>query len=146
MRLALVAVIALAALFAGGVWYFLLQYMEGVDEDAQARIADQKVGIDAVEVLVADKDLPAGTVIGSSVLDWQPWPDESLNDDYIVYREDDEDADQSNLEEPLYDQIVRRTIMAGEPVTEAKLFTREGATFLSGMLGPGMRAVAIRVS
>lgn len=145
MRLAVVIVIAVAALFAGGVIYFLLQYMEGVERKAQER-ADQTIpGIEAVEVLVADKDLPAGTEIDSTILDWQPWPDDSLGDGYVVFREEDDDTDRSSLEEPLYDMVVRRTILAGEPITEAKLFSREGASFLSGMLTPGMRAVAIKV-
>ena len=144
MRVAVVLVIAVAALFAGGVFYFLTQYIEGVEREAQER-ADQTIpGIDAVEVLVADIDLPAGTVIESTILDWQPWPDDSLGDGYVVYREDDDD-DQSDLEEPYYEMIVRRSILAGEPITEAKLFTRQGASFLSGMLTPGMRAVAIKV-
>ncbi|MCH8188883.1 MAG: Flp pilus assembly protein CpaB, partial [Proteobacteria bacterium] len=145
MRLAVVVVIAIAALFAGGVFYFLLQYMEGVERDAFEFAEASKPGIDAVEVLVADIDLPAGTEIVSTILDWQPWPDDSLGDGYVVYNEEDDDADQSSLEEPFYDQIVRRTILAGEPITQAKLFTREGSSFLSGMLAPGMRAVAIRV-
>ena len=121
-----------------------MPYIEGVEREAQER-ADQTIpGIDAVEVLVADIDLPAGTVIESTILDWQPWPDDSLGDGYVVYREDDDD-DQSDLEEPYYEMIVRRSILAGEPITEAKLFTRQGASFLSGMLTPGMRAVAIKV-
>ena len=145
MRIAVVIVFAVAALFAGGVFYFLSQYIADKEKEAIAIAELSKPGIDAVEVLVADKDLPAGSIIASEFLDWQPWPDDSLGDGYVVYREDDDGADQSSLEEPLYDMIVRRTILAGEPITEAKLFTREGASFLSGMLTPGMRAVAIKV-
>ena len=145
MRLAVVIVIAVAALFAVGVGYFLLQYMEGLERTAVERAELMKPGIDAVEILVADIDLPAGTIIESMNLDWQLWPDDSLGDGYVVYREEDDKADKSDLEEPLYDMVTRRTILAGEPITEAKLFTREGASFLSGMLSPGMRAVAIRV-
>ena len=145
MRIAVVIVFAVAALFAGGVFYFLLQYMQDVEKNALELAEQSKPGIDAVEVLVADRDLPAGSIIASEFLDWQPWPDDSLGDGYVVYREDDDGADQSSLEEPLYDMIVRRTILEGEPITEAKLFTRDGASFLSGMLTPGMRAVAIKV-
>ena len=74
------------------------------------------------------------------------WPDDSLHDDYIVYREDDKSGpDKDDLEEPLYDMIVRRAIVAGEPLTLPKLFERDGAPFLSGMLSPGMRAYSIKV-
>ena len=146
MRLAVVIVITVAALFAGGVFFLLLQYMERVERDAYEFAEQSKPGVEAVEVLVAYIDMPAGTIIESTNLDWQDWPDTSLGDGYVVYREDDEGGpDQSSLEEPLYDMIVRRTILEGEPITEDKLFSREGASFLSGMLTPGMRAVAIRV-
>ena len=144
MRLAVIIIIAVAALFAGAVFYFLLQFMENVERNAIAQAELATPGVDAVEILVADTDMPAGTVIDSNNMDWRTWPDEDLGGGYVVYREDDGD-DQSDLEEPYYDQIVRRTIMAGEPITEAKLFTRAGASFLSGMLTPGMRAVAIKV-
>ena len=145
MRIAVVIVIAVAALFAGGVFYFLLQYMENVEKNAVMQAELAKPGVEAVEILVADRDMPAGTIIDSNNMDWQPWPDDSLGDGYVVYREDGGD-DQTVLEEPYYDQIVRRTILAGEPITDAKLFTRDGASFLSGMLTPGMRAVAIKVA
>lgn len=145
MRLAVVIVISVAALFAGGVFYFLLQYMEGVERDAFELAEQSKPGVEAVEVLVADIDMPAGTIVESAILDWQDWPDSSLGDGYVVYREGGGGPDQSSLEEPFYEKVVRRAILEGEPITEAKLFTREGASFLSGMLTPGMRAVAIRV-
>ena len=145
MRIALIVVIAVAAIFAGGVFYFLLQYIEDVQEAAYLQAQAEKPGIEAVEILVADVDLPAGTVIASQHIDWQPWPDDSLNSDYIVYDEDDPSDDKGDLEDPVYDMIVRRAIMEGEPLTLPKLFEREEATFLSGMLNPGMRAVAIKV-
>ncbi len=145
MRIALIIVIAVAVIFAGGVFYFLTTWMEGVEEDARLRADAEKPGIEAVEILVADIDLPAGTVIASEHIDWQPWPDDSLDSDYIVYREDDPDDDKDDLEDPVYDMVVRRAIMAGEPLTLPKLFLREEATFLAGMLTPGMRAVSIKV-
>ena len=93
--------------------------MQDVEKKALELAEQPNPGIDAVEVLVADRDLPAGSIIASEFLDWQPWPDDSLGDGYVVYREDDDGADQSSLEEPLYDMIVRRTILEGEPLTEA---------------------------
>ena len=144
MRIALIVVIVVAGLFAAGVFYFLLQYLDSVQVEADLKAEAKRPGVESVDVLVAEIDLPAGTVVASEHVDWQAWPDDSVGD-YIVYREDDDDADEDDLEEQVYDMIVRRAIMAGEPVTLSKLFVREGATFLSGMLAPGMRAVAIRV-
>ena len=145
MRFALIVVIAVAAVFAGGVFYFLLQFIEKTQEEARQQAQAEKPGIDAVEILVADIDLPAGTVIGAAHIDWQPWPDDSLDSDYIVYDENDPSDDKGDLEDPVFDMVVRRAIMSGEPLTLPKLFLREESTFLAGMLTPGMRAVSIRI-
>ena len=145
MRIALIVVFAVAAAFAAGAFYFVLGYIEDAEEDARLRAEAEKPGVDAVELLVAATNLPAGTVIKYEHFSWQPWPDDSLSDDYIFYREDDDDADDSELEDQVVDLIVRRAIVAGEPLTLAKLFERDGATFLSGMLAPGMRAYTIKV-
>ena len=99
MRIAVVIVIAVAALFAGGVFYFLLQYMENVEKNAVMQAELAKPGVEAVEILVADRDMPAGTIIDSNNMDWQPWPDDSLGEGYVVYREDGGD-EQAVLEEP----------------------------------------------
>lgn len=89
MRIVLIVVFAVAALFAGGAFYFVLQYIKGAEEDARIKAALEKPGVDAVDVLVAEMNLAAGTVIKAEHFDWQPWPDDSLHGDYIVYREDD---------------------------------------------------------
>ena len=145
MRIAIIVVIAIAAIFAGGAFFILSNYLEEREKRIYAEAEEAKPGVAAVEVVVADIDLPAGTAITSSQLKWQPWPDDSLDGDYIAYREEDEDADKSDLEDQLLDMVVRRAIMKGEPVTLPKLFAREDAVFMAGMLSPGMRAVAIKV-
>ncbi len=144
MRIVLIVVFAVAALFAGGAFYFVLQYIEGAEKHARIKAELEKPGVDAVDVLVAEMNLAAGTVIKAEHFDWQPWPDDSLHGDYIVYREDG-GPDKGDLEDPVYDMIVRRAIVEGEPLTIPKLFERDGAAFMAGMLSPGMRAYAIQV-
>ncbi|MFP6745167.1 MAG: Flp pilus assembly protein CpaB, partial [Alphaproteobacteria bacterium] len=144
MRIVLVAVFVVAGLFAAGAFYLVFQYIEGAEEDARLKAEAQKPGVEGVEILVADTNLQAGTTIKDKHFKWQPWPDDSLHDDYIVYREDDDD-NKSYLEDPVVGMVVRRAIVMGEPITEPKLFERDGAPFLSGMLAPGMRAYTIRV-
>ena len=145
MRIAIIIVLAVAAVFALSAGYFLFQYIEDVKVSAVQDAERAKPGVAAVEVIVAETDLPAGTAITSSHLRWQPWPDDSLDGDYITFREEDEDADQSELEDEVLDMVVRRAIMEGEPITLPKLFARKDASFMAGMLTPGMRAVAIKV-
>ena len=67
----------------------------------------------AVEVLVAAKDLPAGTILVSGHFHWQAWPDESLNRDYLVRR------DGKDIDHNLTGAAVNRAIGAGEPFSKA---------------------------
>ncbi len=63
-------------------------------------------------VLVADKDLPAGTFIKENLLTWQSWPDEKPHPSYLIKNKDDE----KQLKQ-LVGSVVRRGISAGQPIT-----------------------------
>ena len=137
MRVAAVIVIVLALGFAGFTYFLVGNYLDG---QKPVEVADASVA--AVEVVVADRDLPAGTVLESSQIRWQSWPDDSVDDVYVVQR----NGDGPNRLGDLIGSVVRRAIAAGEPVTTGKVFRREQAGFLSGMLRPGMRAVSVKVT
>ena len=137
MRVAAVIVIVLALGFAGFTYFLVGNYLDG---QKPVEVADASVA--AVEVVVADRDLPAGTVLESSQIRWQSWPDDSVDNVYVVQR----NGDGPNRLGDLIGSVVRRAIAAGEPVTTGKVFRREQAGFLSGMLRPGMRAVSVKVT
>ena len=140
MRIAAIIVIIVALGFGGLTFYLVQNYLAGERKQAFLQAELAKPGIDAVDVVVAQRNLPAGTVLfETDHLRWQPWPDDSLDDDYIVKREDDDDEKIEELE----DMVVRSAILAGEPVTFAKVFKREDARFVSGLMSAGMRAVTI---
>ena len=140
MRVAAVIVIIVALGFGGLTFYLVQNYLAAERVKIFADAEKEKPGIDAVDVVVAQRNLPAGTVLfETDHLRWQPWPDDSLDDDYIVKREDDDDEKIEELE----DMVVRSAILAGEPVTFAKVFKREDARFVSGLMSAGMRAVTI---
>jgi len=92
------------------------------------------------EVLVASKDLPAGTVLAADSVRWQGWPEDSVNENYLT-------KNSATKREELVGAAVKRAVLAGEPITVAKVVLKpKDAGFLAGALGPGMRAMTIKVS
>jgi pilus assembly protein CpaB len=117
------------------------------------------------QVMVAQHDLPVGTALASGDLAWQPWPVDSLNPAFIT----DGQAPQvtpagttavvaANFSraavgavtkgpmDALYGAIVRESILAHEPVTNAKLVRGGEGGFMAVTLRPGMRALAVPVN
>jgi pilus assembly protein CpaB len=89
-------------------------------------------------VLVADKDLPAGTFIKENLLTWQSWPDEKPHPSYLIKNKDDETL--------LFGSVVRRGISAGQPITSGRIVKSGDRGFLAAVLRPGYRAVSLRVN
>ncbi|MFC4273201.1 Flp pilus assembly protein CpaB [Sneathiella chungangensis] len=91
-----------------------------------------------VKILVAATDLPAGTLVQEQHLKWQAWPeDDDIEDMYIVEKA-----------RPLDDfigTVVRQGIVAGEPITDARMVKPGQSGFLAAVLNPGKRAVSIPV-
>lgn len=100
-------------------------------------VAAAKVPMGA-KVLVANRALPAGTIITADAMGYQPWPKDLVQDAYFV----EDKTDMSKL----LGTVVRHPITAGEPVTQGSLVAPGDRGFLAAALGPGMRAVTIPVS
>jgi pilus assembly protein CpaB len=90
------------------------------------------------KVLVANRALPAGTIITADAMTYQQWPEELVQDAYFIEGEADM--------EKLIGTVVRLPITAGEPVTQGSLVAPGDRGFLAAALGPGMRAVTVPVS
>ena len=90
------------------------------------------------KVLVANRALPAGTIITADAMGYQQWPEELVRDAYFIEGE----SDMSQL----LGTVVRFPITAGEPVTQGSLVSPGDRGFLAAALGPGMRAVTVPVS
>ena len=90
------------------------------------------------KVLVAKRNLPAGTIITADAIAYQLWPQELVQDAYFIDGEANMDL--------LLGTVVRLPITAGEPVTQGSLVAPGDRGFLAAALGPGMRAVTISVS
>ncbi|MGB3471527.1 MAG: Flp pilus assembly protein CpaB [Erythrobacter sp.] len=90
------------------------------------------------KVLVANRALPAGTIITADAMGFQQWPEELVQDAYFIEGESDM--------EQLLGTVVRFPVTAGEPVTQGSLVSPGDRGFLAAALGPGMRAVTVPVS
>ena len=90
------------------------------------------------KVLVAQRALPAGTIITADAVSYQAWPKDMVQDAYFI----DGEADVAKL----LGTVVRFPVTAGEPITQGSLVAPGDRGFLAAALGPGMRAVTVPVS
>ncbi|MFQ5784601.1 MAG: Flp pilus assembly protein CpaB [Alphaproteobacteria bacterium] len=140
MRITAIIVIVIALGISGITFYLVRNYLE---DQAVAQIPEvPEEVVPTVQVGIASRDLPAGTVLQPDDVKWQPWPDQGLDENFIVQR-DGEGAEQID---EFVGTVVRRGITMSEPLTFDKVFRRDEAGFLAGALTPGMRGVAIRVN
>lgn len=123
------------AIFAGGIAAFLA--VSGQKEPVVQQVA--QVEKTTTKVLVTNRTIGLGQRIASEDLVWQKWPKDALRPEYIT-EEQLPDAQIS-----LAGVVVRFEIFAGEPVREEKI-VRTDQGYLSAVIGPGLRAVSIRIS
>lgn len=114
---------------------FLARSMFAGEPAPAAQAAPEPAG---PKVLVANRALPAGTIITADAMGYQMWPEELVQDAYFIEGE----SDMSQL----LGTVVRFPITAGEPVTQGSLVSPGDRGFLAAALSPGMRAVTVPVS
>lgn len=91
-----------------------------------------------ISILVAKKAMPTGAFVKQANLRWQPWPEGALDSSYIV-------EGKRNLKS-FAGAVVRRGILAGEPITDARLVKPGDRGFLAAVLAPGLRAISVPVN
>ncbi len=117
-----------------------------------------------VKVLVASHDLPVGARLTAADMSWQDWPAGNLNAAFItdgaapqvaptgaaaVARRATDAA--SNLfggaaMQAMVGAVVREPMLSGEPVISRKIVRAGEGNYLSVVLTPGMRAIAVPVT
>ncbi len=133
MNVKSVILIVAALLFAGGTAFVASKMMRTqTPQVAKTQEAPAK------KVLVAKGNLPSGTFIKEEDVSWQKWPVDGVNDAYILEGQ----ADLSSI----VGAVVRKGIVAGEPITEAQIARPGDRGFLAAVLTPGMRAISIDVN
>ena len=89
-------------------------------------------------ILVATRQLPVGTIVGPDSFRFQPWPKELVEKAYFMKDKTDVNT--------LVGTVVRYPITAGQPLTQGALVHPDDRGFLAAALGPGIRAVTVKVS
>ena len=117
-----------------------------------------------VKVLVASRELPIGARLTAADMSWQDWPAGNLNPAYItdgtgaqvaptgaagVARKASDAA--SNMFggaalSSMVGAVVREPLLSGEPLIVRKVVRAGEGNYLSVVLGPGMRAMAVPVT
>ncbi len=98
-------------------------------------------------VLVAAEKMPAGFFVRKESLRWQPWPEEGLNDTYVVIKgsADPGDAGKEKIT-GMVGAVSRAAIVPGQPITDALLVHPGDRGFLAAVLSPGARAISVPVN
>ncbi len=91
------------------------------------------------EVLVAAHELSFGAIVQPQDFVWQPWPKEDMIQG-VLHKDET-----PNAIDELKDSVVRGSFIAGEPIRREKLFKGGTSGYLSAILTPGYRAVAINI-
>jgi pilus assembly protein CpaB len=125
-----------ALVIAIGAAFGVNQMMRGAAAPpARAAAAPE---INGPMILVATRQLPVGTIIGPDSFRFQPWPKELVEKAYFMKEKTDVNT--------LVGTVVRYPITAGQPLTQGALVHPDDRGFLAAALGPGMRAVTVKVS
>ena len=130
--------ILVVALGAGGIAAYLALNL-GPEAPAGPTVVELAPQIQSQDVLVAASDIGQGQKLTAENVRWQRWPEEAINPGYIQ-KQTTPDA-----VEKLKGSVVRSQFIAGEPIRESKL-AHAGSGFMSAILPPGKRAIAVRVS
>lgn len=117
-----------------------------------------------VKVLVAQRDLPVGTRLTAADMTWQDWPAANLNPAFVTdgaaprvaptgaagAAKKAADAASAMIGgtgvQAMVGAVVREPLLQGEPIIARKIVRAGEGNYLSVVLMPGMRAMAIPVS
>ena len=117
-----------------------------------------------VKVLVASHDLPVGARLTAADMSWQDWPAANLNAAFITDGQGPQVAPTGaaavartasdaastifggSAMTSIVGAVVREPLLSGEPVIARKIVKSGEGNYLSVVLTPGMRAIAVPVT
>jgi len=135
MRIVIIGVVV-AALAVAGITAGLIQNYLAGQRGGEPVVAEVKTA-GVIKILVASRDLPAGTVIGANEFAWSDWPEGKAKDGFF--------GEGDGVLEGLNGKVIRRGIGVGEPLTRGRIFTPGEGSHMAGILRAGMRAISISV-
>jgi pilus assembly protein CpaB len=131
------------ALVAGGMAAFLATRGARPEPRSATEVAIQPapapVKAPTERVLVAKTTIGVGEHISPAALEWVDWPVKSMQPDYLT------EASDPNAIKTLTGSLARAEVLAGEPIRPQKILKSDGS-YLSAVLGEGMRAVSVAVA
>ncbi len=95
--------------------------------------------VDTDDILVAAQDIAMGTQIVDGSIAWQPWPKAAISE-YMIAK-----SSGPHVMEDIKGSLTREAFLRGEPMRRDKLVKGGNSGFMSAILPPGMRAVAIKI-
>ena len=134
-----IVLVALALITGAGTLYMARSLMTPPEPVVVQTQAPAPAPIPERSVLVARRDLPAGTLIRDNHLEWLPWPETEGELARYIVRQD-------QTIEDFFGSVVRRGIGVGEPVTEDRLVKPGEQGFLAAVLEPEHRAVSVSIN
>jgi pilus assembly protein CpaB len=139
MRPIAIIIIVFALIIAGLTAVLMNRFL--TTQVAQPVPPPPKVIETAIEdVLVAAVDIAQGTVLKADDLRYAPWPVSSDNS-RLIRRGSGDDPKAGFV-----GTILRRPLVAGEPLAADSVFRQDEAGVLAGLLSPGMRAISVPVT
>jgi pilus assembly protein CpaB len=128
--------LVIAAFGTAGLTAFLVQgWLDR--QRAEIMASGSQTGVTATQVLVAKRDLPAGTFVKPEHLRWQSWPESGLDRAFARAGKREK--------RDFVGSVVRKGLIAGEPLTDRRVVKPGTRGFLSAVLSPGSRAVSVPV-
>lgn len=136
MRVVIIGLVFAAVILAGGTAYLLRDYISA----QQAEFAAMVPKAPTTKILVASANMSIGAAVTKENTEWLDWPEDGVQDTYLLESKDNKI--QATLKKEKY--IARRPLSKGEPITMTRLYKSSDPGYLRGVLGPGMRAIAMR--
>jgi pilus assembly protein CpaB len=130
-----VSLIVFALIAAGGAAWFSM----GLRSTPEVQQEQEKAEVPTKDILVAVEAISGGEVLSPDKVRWQPFPEPSLNDQYILREEQPEAISE------LSGSFVNRAFAIGEPIREERLM-ETNINLLSNKIAAGMRAIAVKIT
>lgn len=128
--------LVLALMIAAGTAILARSMMSGAPGQGVAVTGQPVVSVQ--EVMVAARDLPAGTLIKETDLKWQPWPTDTSAGGFAIKGK----AAMTDYT----GAVVRQGLRAGEPIMAGRIVRKNEQGFMAAVLNAGMRAVSVPVT